>query len=63
MEVWSGAGTTAAGQAELGGGGRFEKIPGMKVGKLKCVPYSMCRAMMIIISREENAAQTKYSLL
>jgi len=34
----------------------------MKVGKLKCVFYSMCRVMMIIIQGEENAAQTKYSL-
>jgi len=32
------------------------------VGKLKCVRYSMCRVMMIIISEEENATQTKYSL-
>jgi len=32
------------------------------VGNQKCVRYSMCRVMMVIISGEENAAQTKYSL-
>ena len=44
-------------------GDRCEKRPGMKaVGNQKCVRYSMCRVMMVIISGEENAAQTKYSL-
>jgi len=32
-------------------------------GNQKCVRYSMCRVMMVTISGEENAAQTKYSLL
>ena len=37
-----------------------ERRPGTKVvGKL-CVRYSMRRAMLVIIQREENAAENKY---